>query len=958
MRVYLGAHFNALFWNAKPAASLAGEERNGRVSFSQECGNACRERYLRHPATFLLLAGLVLSAATAFAQNTLVSPDFKVAPDITLDSLALGASTSNYLAVWRNVSATPARIEGALVDTLGNVSATITLSGAASLPSLHRVQNFRVAFDGANFLVVWADTSPLGTGVHGILVSPLGVLKSADTLLAATTNTTGVDPQLVFTNDDYVLAWHDAPLSGSGTQLYCCRVSKALVAGTVRVVPAVPGHSTLQHLTLPITGAAGEALLVYQDNSESPFNTYAVRMLNTPLTDPGTFLFAQDTNDHPGVGAAVGGAYLSATGEYVILSSPGTQHDSRISRAWLHGDNTVALSTSPFATVGQGRTGFAEDTYPMTYFNAAGGSDGKGEFLFVRNGKLSPVVFHEFMKRVQLDSTDNDNKPTILDTASSGGMNGAVAASIGAQYFVAWMDGRNRIADPPFQTGVFGALIDDTDTGDISRPFYRIEPAMIPRVGSIITTVTANATTVVPMTVTYGFGYTTGLVDTVLWEFGDGSTATLSIGTYKYTTPGRYTAVYSIIKNGLYYSAPLSVFVVAKTTLADGTIQTVVIDGVGGGNGPPEALGGVPLPSSPGINPHVALDSLAVNVNFAKVHTDTVRLTGIFNTIDFPVYYVFRPITVTVGSNTYSFTVDGTGGFTSAATDQPFINFNVSPFSGIFILTVITDDLSASLAAAGALNATVTKQNIDLPVSVNFAGMSTSQVIHGLYTAKEGGAGHFIYSYGTGTTGTPGEGFLRILNATVKEKQTGKVGANGLKTGPKYDDFSILGLLALPNQPPITAAATGNWTITIGNYTQSIPVSSLKLANNVYQFKGVKVTHGISSFTIDQRTGEFPGGNQGIAFGWTRSRRPSRIVQQHRQRRHRAFIESRARQRNVPNRDLRPPAPQIAGRDEVVTAVTAVCGFQFFSFQGHLRTTRTGRSESGLPDFSSRRWRF
>src|SRR5208283_65218 len=96
----------------------------------------------------------------------------------------------------------------------------------------------------------------------------------------------------------------------------------------------------------------------------------------------------------------------------------------------------------------------------------ASGDGGIGEFLFVRNSKPSSTAYHLLTKRVGADGTDIDLTMPVIDDASQGVLNGAVAVSLGTQYLVVWMDGRLSGVQPAWQTNVFGVFLDDTQVGD------------------------------------------------------------------------------------------------------------------------------------------------------------------------------------------------------------------------------------------------------------------------------------------------------------------------------------------------------------------------------------------------------------------------------------------------------------------------------------------------------------
>ncbi len=785
----------------------------------------------------LAAIALFLAVGTE-ARAALAGPDFKIGPDVSLDSLSLVATPGNYLVVWRDLSggSDAARIAGAFVGTTGIVSSSFFVSDAGGMPQGGPTQRPRVAFDGANFLVVWHDLRPNGTGVRGARVTQQGtVVGGADFLIAPAVNTQAVNPQTLFTGVDLFVAWQDAPLSGNGTQIFYTRVTLAGVPGAVNAVPAASGHDASQSLELVLQGPLAEMLIAYQDLGATPIATFAVRIApDNSIANGlnGTQMFTRDFSP-TGVSGPIGGTYYDTTDEYMLLASRGAQIDCIVSRAWLKSDDSVALSTTPLALVPQGFTGLDEDDLPRAYYNGA------NEFIFPRIGKVTDISSHVFIKRVATvpiagtklpaqktapaNITDRDPNLQILDSATSGLMDGASAANIGSQYLVVWMDGRRRVADPPMQTNVYGALIDDMQPGNELRPYIRPAPFVGPVAG------------IAPLTCTFGFGNSTGIADSVHWDFGDGTTSDISANTHIYTSPGTYLTVYSLSKTGLNYNAFVQVFVQGNA--------------VGGAGGPPQTVGGVLGPNSPGISSQVALESLAAKLSFTAQNTDSFHLTGLFNTSQIPLYLTGQTVTCTLGTLWFISELLAGGTFTSTTGSKPFITFQLDPGSGFFSLNGSAADLFTALAGTGVINATVKKQPVSIPLSLSFAGMSTTQTVSALYTATLSKSGNVGYQLAV--TGAPGEGFFRIENGAATESLS-----NG-KTGNKVDDFAVAGNLTQPGGKTLVIATSGNWTFTVGNYVQSIPVGSFTLANSVYSFKSLKIASGITQFYFNQKTGAF-----------------------------------------------------------------------------------------------------
>ncbi|MEI6231731.1 MAG: hypothetical protein WCT04_01660 [Planctomycetota bacterium] len=781
-------------------------------------------KFLSTRRTALVVATLLGLTATVFsARAALVNPDFQIGPDAPVDSLSVAAGGTNYLVVWRDLSggSNAAQISGSIVSSTGVASASFQISNPNAIPQSGPVQRVRVSFNGANYLVVWHDLLANGTGVRGALVSPQGtIVNSSDFLIAPTTNTSNINPQVCFSGGNCLVAWQDVPLSGTGTQIYFTSVSITGVIDTIHSVPASNANTVAQKLEFLVPGESGENLLVYQDTDSTPNASYAVRIeADNSISGPsvGTKMFTNDLTPS-GAGAPIGGAYFKDSQEYMLLASQGTQITCSVSRAWLKPDGRVLLSTAPFALVGQGSTGLDENNFPLAVFN------GSFEFLFLRNSKVSDVSYHIFMKRVNINGTDNDLNMAVVDEASSGILNGATAAAIGTTYLTVWMDGRRRVNDPPKQTNIYAALIDSTQAGNSLRPYLRPGAFVGPSVG------------IAPLTTSFGPGSSTGLYDTIQWEFGDGSaTSDLLSTTHKYTNAGSYTAVFSLIKSGLRYNQFFNIGVETSR--------------VGGAGGPPQSVGGVTGDISSGINTKLILGSFSATLNFVKSSADTFRIGGRFDITRQPIYVKGQTVTAKIGTNSYTFNLLSDGTFFSTTGAKPFLVFQLDPFTGSFSLTGTSDQLLSALSGTGVSNTTASKLNVSIPISFSFAGLTTTETLQAQYTATVGVSGKI--NYALGSAGFPGDGYFGVTAGFSTEKL-----ANG-KTGPMVHDFAAGGNLTLPAGKTLTKASSGVWRLTFGNYSEDVPVASITLSGTVYSYAPKRVKSGITSFQYNQKTGGF-----------------------------------------------------------------------------------------------------
>jgi hypothetical protein len=133
---------------------------------------------------------------------------------------------SIFLVVWQDDRGGTNDIYGARVSTSGNVLdppgiAISTATGRQNYPS--------IAFDGTNFLVVWADErggSPSADDIYGTLVQPNGNVLSPSGNVIADDDYWQDNPSVAFDGTNYLVVWDDYGGGTFETDIYGVRVNQ------------------------------------------------------------------------------------------------------------------------------------------------------------------------------------------------------------------------------------------------------------------------------------------------------------------------------------------------------------------------------------------------------------------------------------------------------------------------------------------------------------------------------------------------------------------------------------------------------------------------------------------------------------------------------------------------------------------------------------------------------------
>ncbi len=190
---------------------------------------------------------------------------------------------TNYLVVWRDYrSDSDYDIYGARVTTSGTV---LDPSGIAISTAANNQYSPSIAFDGTNYLVVWADERSGWYDIYGARISILGtVLDTAGIPISTAANNQYSPSSIAFDGTNYFVVWKEWH-SGSDYDIYGARVT---TSGTVIDSFPISTQSGDQKSPALAKGSGTQMLVVYSGWVDSingkPANTMRIWGKFSPFT--------------------------------------------------------------------------------------------------------------------------------------------------------------------------------------------------------------------------------------------------------------------------------------------------------------------------------------------------------------------------------------------------------------------------------------------------------------------------------------------------------------------------------------------------------------------------------------------------------------------------------------------------------------------------------------------------
>jgi len=190
-----------------------------------------------------------------------------------------------------------------------------------------------VAFDGTNYLVVWADKRSGSWDIYGARVAPNGMVLDPSGILISTAANHQRYPSVAFDGINYLVVWEDERNGSYCFDIYGARVT---TSGTVLDPEGIPISVAPNWQESPsITFDGTNYLVVWEDNRSSPWDIYGARVApNGMVLDTSGILISTAANHQRYPSVAFDGI------NYLVV-----WEDNRISNRHIYGARVAPSGT-------------------------------------------------------------------------------------------------------------------------------------------------------------------------------------------------------------------------------------------------------------------------------------------------------------------------------------------------------------------------------------------------------------------------------------------------------------------------------------------------------------------------------------------------------------------------------------------------------------------------------------
>ncbi|MEO0127730.1 MAG: FlgD immunoglobulin-like domain containing protein [candidate division WOR-3 bacterium] len=200
----------------------------------------------------------------------------------------------NYMVVWADWRSSDANIYCARVNTSGQL---LDLNGIVISSAPSNQKDPAIAFDGNNYLVVWADDrnqSSSYTDIYCARVSTTGTVLDPNGIPISTAASNQVSPAVAFDGTNYLVVWADYR-NGNNPDIYGARITPE---GTVLDPDGIPVATSIYSEDNPAIAFDGmNYLVIWQVNIAGDWNIYGTRIdQNGNVLNPNGFAISEETN--------------------------------------------------------------------------------------------------------------------------------------------------------------------------------------------------------------------------------------------------------------------------------------------------------------------------------------------------------------------------------------------------------------------------------------------------------------------------------------------------------------------------------------------------------------------------------------------------------------------------------------------------------------------------------------
>jgi hypothetical protein len=322
--------------------------------------------------------------------------------------------------------------------------------------------NPALAFDGANFLVTWADyRSGSSYDIYAARVTPQGTVLDPSGIPVSTAANDQWHPALAFDGANFLVAWQDRRSGSYYPDIYAARVTPQ---GTVLDPNGIPVSTAADWQGLPALGFDGaNFLVVWMDYRSSSYDIYAAR-----VTPQGTVL---DPNGIPVSTAASDQRYpaLAFDGANLLVTWADCRSGSY--------SDIYAARVTPQGTV-LDPNGIPVSTAANSQYSSAIAFDG-ANFLVTWDDYRSGSSYDIYAARVTPQGTVLDPSGIPVSTAASDQRYPALAFD-GADFLVAWTDQRSGSYSDIYAARVTpqGTVLDPNGIPVSTATYWQESPAL------------------------------------------------------------------------------------------------------------------------------------------------------------------------------------------------------------------------------------------------------------------------------------------------------------------------------------------------------------------------------------------------------------------------------------------------------------------------------------------------